>query len=562
MSDTPPQFLTLEVCAKLPAPIADCVDEMLSEIDKSGEHTTADETADVIEALMAHLGRLWIAEYLHAGPDDTELNRDLMERMGKSPLVGQWVGLCRRIRAAMAEQLTVVEGLSDLDFGGYGDTTHPIARLVSYRNSFGHGSMAGVTADIREHRALIAQVIQTVPGLWTQPILVTSPETGLCHEAARGWPTSADADPEVEPLRPYLRGVKGARLDLYPLYYLAEYDEGRALSSSFSKKAAHPVSRIFELSRMADWHARYQHEARGHLSESDRGEAQLKAARALPWPTSDPNPKGALNDALKGDHNLVLVEAHPGTGASRALAGAFDESLDTGAFDAVIGWKVTPWQLTQSGATLAQQLLRTIEGMLGHPDGQLQANVADVLTGLKDGMTELSSAGKRILVVIEGVHRGLNAYRGEPTTLLQVFRALAHGPITVLATTCPGATPITEKIPFDVKIAWPTPETIDQGALTESLSALCKGKALHTEVLKTLMDLDEAAHLFQLCDLLDTAGHAVFEPAVERALWDMRPVLSVARESREIEGKTERVRLWSPFSPAISDALSALEVSS
>ena len=72
----------------------------------------------------------------------------------------------------------------------------------------------------------------------------------------------------------------------------------------------------------------------------------------------------------------------------------------------------------------------------------------------------------------------------------------------------------------------------------------------------------EAAHLFQLCDLLDKAGHAVFEPAVERALWDMRPVLSVTRESREIEGKTERVRLWRPFSPAISDALNAMEVSS
>ena len=76
------------------------------------------------------------------------------------------------------------------------------------------------------------------------------------------------------------------------------------------------------------------------------------------------------------------------------------------------------------------------------------------------------------------------------------------------------------------------------------------------------MATGESAHLFQLCDLLDAAGLAVFEPAVERALWDMRPVLSVARESRDIEGKSERVRLWRPFSPAISDALSAMEVSS
>ena len=55
MSDSPPQSLTPEICATLPAPLADRIDEMLEEIATSGEHTTADETADVIEALMAHL---------------------------------------------------------------------------------------------------------------------------------------------------------------------------------------------------------------------------------------------------------------------------------------------------------------------------------------------------------------------------------------------------------------------------------------------------------------------------------------------------------------------------
>lgn len=462
----------------------------------------------------------------------------------------------------MAGRTTVVEGLAELDFGSFGDTQHPIARLVSYRNSFGHGSMAGVTADIRKHRELIADVIRTVPGLWTQPIYVTSPETGSTHRAVRNWPTHDLADEASEPLRPFMIGHDGERLDLYPLYYLSESDEGRALRSSFSSKAAHPVGRIFELTRMADWYRRYLHEARGHLSESDRGEAQIKTASALDWPQRPPDVRDALNSALNGVNNLILVEAHPGTGGGRALAGVFDGSLDISAFDAVLGWSVTPWQLTQSGVTLAQQLLRTIEGMLGHPDGHLKASTADVLTGLKGGMAELSSVGKRVLLVIDGIHRGVDAYRGEPTALLQLYRALANGPITVLATTCPGATPISEKIPFDVKIAWPVSETVDPSALAASISALCKGRALHTEVLKTLMALDDAAHLFQLCDLLDAAGHAVFEPAVERALWDMRPVLSVSRERREIEGKSERVRLWRPFSPAISDALHAMEVSS
>ena len=45
----------------------------------------------------------------------------------------------------------------------------------------------------------------------------------------------------------------------------------------------------------------------------------------------------------------------------------------------------------------------------------------------------------------------------------------------------------------------------------------------------------------------------VFEPAVERALWDLRPLLSWERAEVEIEeGLTERVRLWAPFSTAIT----------
>ena len=58
-----------------------------------------------------------------------------MERMGKSPLVGQWVGLARRIRHAMAGQKTVTQGLGDLDFGGFGDTTpHRAAREPQLRS--------------------------------------------------------------------------------------------------------------------------------------------------------------------------------------------------------------------------------------------------------------------------------------------------------------------------------------------------------------------------------------------------------------------------------------------
>ena len=70
--------------SRYPAPIASAMAELVSETELHGLETTADETAAAIEALLVHLGRLWVAEYLHAveceavGGSD-EIQRDLVE---------------------------------------------------------------------------------------------------------------------------------------------------------------------------------------------------------------------------------------------------------------------------------------------------------------------------------------------------------------------------------------------------------------------------------------------------------------------------------------------------
>ena len=60
MSDVSPELLAPEICAKLPAPLADRIHGMFEEFATRGEHTSALETA--------HLARLWVAEYLHTAP--------------------------------------------------------------------------------------------------------------------------------------------------------------------------------------------------------------------------------------------------------------------------------------------------------------------------------------------------------------------------------------------------------------------------------------------------------------------------------------------------------------
>ena len=52
--------------------------------------------------------------------------------------------------------------------------------------------------------------------------------------------------------------------------------------------------------------------------------------------------------------------------------------------------------------------------------------------------------------------------------------------------------------------------------------------------------------LFALCEALEAEyGQVAFEPAVERALWDLRPLLCVERSGQD--------NVWSPFTPALAE---------
>ena len=169
---------------KLPRPIALAVQEMLVEIDVSGEHTTADETVNLIEEVFSHLGRVWVAEYLNQEAFDENFNRALFETLGRNVSIGQWISMSRIIRSLFEEtgKSTLMTRLEAQDFGEQGDNEHPVAKLISYRNSFSHGSMSAVVDDIRKHRQLIEDVLMNLPCLIEQPMQVVVDENGTCME--------------------------------------------------------------------------------------------------------------------------------------------------------------------------------------------------------------------------------------------------------------------------------------------------------------------------------------------------------------------------------------------
>ena len=544
-SNEMPLFAAPDSRQAFPAPIAVTLEVMVSEIEESGEATTADETAAAIEATFLWLGRVWVAEYLHAIERDASwadegINQDLVERAASSRGVttGRWVGLARRIRAQLSGYETVVAGLESIPFG------EATGQLLHFRNHFSHGSFASTVAEIRAHRQLLHDLLARVPALRAQLPYCRDAETGVVRLASGDWPEATP--PAGEPLpeaHPVIVSPDGRRLDLYPLMHAATSDSGLALKAP---DRAHPASQLTERVALAAWLERYAHHQAGYLPYASRG-----APADLDEQTGE-----ALRASLSG---LVLVEAHPGCGGGdfvEALTSDDPWRLGVAAFDAVRRTRVVPRDLGQSGLTLARTLLRMSEEALGEPAGARQASAAELCAAqgpLQAALQEVAAAGKRLLLGVEDLHLGREAYRGEPLTVLDVYESLVDSPVTVVATTLPGAL---RRPLFDHKLEVPVRAAPDLEAVRASVDALSRHSPLHGRVLRGL-SADRPLHLFALCDALEAeGGEAVFEPAVERALWDLRPLLRCWRDEVEVEdSKPERVRLWRHFSPAVTEVL-------
>ena len=159
---------------------------------------------------------------------------------------------------------------------------------------------------------------------------------------------------------------------------------------------------------------------------------------------------------------------------------------------------------------------------------------------------------------IEDLHEGATPYRGEPITVREVYEALAGSAVSVIATTHPGALP---RILFDRRIRLQPPDPLDTAALSAWLDRAVQGRSLHRRVLDTLAPRTDGMDLFALCDALEADGAGtVFEPEVERALWDLEPVLGWSRVEMPADdgAPASKARVWRPFSAALAPAVAAL----
>jgi hypothetical protein len=526
---------------RLPVHVARSVLRLRGAVEARGEHDCAPEVVALIEAVISFLGRLWVAEYLAAGAPDARLNRDLFDLLGRRPLLGHWVSLARRIREIFVAHAlrTVVAGLDAVDYGSPDNPDHPVSRLIRYRNSFSHGSMAAVVEDIRLHRRLIAELMSLVPALIEQPIRWVGSDGGPPRLATLEWPLAPDRVGAGEPpLQPFVVGAEGAILRLYPLLYVVETEEGPDLRTPDGRDRTHPLTSLFEREALRIWYERYRHERRGHVKFDDVAVREVTPVPRAVFPE--------LSEALADDAvSLILVEAHPGCGKTVVLT-RLRELAPRGRFADVSIFVVSPGDLGQSGITFACFLLRRAEAALGLPDGTYADDPAQLLGALRDAKERLRHAGRRVLVGLEDLHFGYAPYRGEPLTVADVYRSLAGGAITVVATSHVGRIP--RRVVFDHRILVPVPEAseVDRVSLARAVAELCpQGAPLRRRVLEQLVMHEQPLSLFAICDRLEEDGSPVFEPAVERALWDLRPLLRTQRDGSETS--------WAPFSAAVAE---------
>jgi hypothetical protein len=544
---------------QLPRPVALAVQEMLVEIEVNGEHMAADEVVKLIEAVFSHLGRIWVAEYLNKGAFDENLNRELFETLGRNVSIGQWISMSRTIRALFQKhrKATLMIDLDAQDFGKPGEYEHPVAQLISYRNSFSHGSMSAVVEDIRKHRNLIEEVLMKLPCLIEQPIRVAVDENGGCLLVNGLWEPAAPAPPEMLVFQPFILSElpdegETQRLELYPLLYVDRSGEEYEVKHASVKDTQHPVSRLFECEALRIWYERYERERLGFLDFQD----SLSEKTSLPLPAESARElQEAIDDRAK---NLILIRAYPGCGKTAAIISLLDSGNSSlkEHFSAVALYEVRSGHLSQSGFTFANFILRQIEQALEQESPHYQLNLEKTSETLDEAFGALKVAGKEILIGIEDLHLGQECYRREPLSVLDIYRMLPTRPLTVVSTVFHGS--VRGPLFFDAVMDWPVvnERSLERGDLESVLQSLLKSSPpLHHQVLRVLSSQESGLDCFSVCDVLEADGQKnVFEPAVERAIWDLKPLLIEERLQQD------RTRKWLPFSPEVKNTLEKMEV--
>ncbi len=522
----------------LPPHLSEAIRTLLSEIELSGEETTADETIAVIEILVSFLGRIWVSYYVHHGAPDVEVNQFLFQSMRRDPGVGQWAGISRSIQAFfIAEQSDLVdEGLLRLDYGFDG----PVSQLIAFRNSFSHGSMESVLSELHDMRQKLGDLIKELGRILSGSLLWID-EHRVVRMVNETWDEDLGQHVEVSGMVPYhiyIPTLHDGMLTTYPLLVVRVSGDSYELDVSSTHVSELSYDQIFQLDCLAGWYQQYQKERAGYLNFNNQLSSSFRANRHHVIWESVLSKLDATNPPSR-----ILLNEPAGLSAKFIFKNLLVQKGDSAIgyrFDLCTLYIVRRDHISQSGLTFCCFLLRQIE-KLSQGACQFESIPKDYIGELGRGLDYLRDSDKRFLLGICDLHHGDLSYRGEDLTVLDVYNQLSDSFITVISSTLHGS--IKGLLSYDHCFSLESRRRlISSDHYSDSLAFIHRRYGeFPIRVLAVLCSIRRPRTLFEICDLLErTWGCDVFEPKVEKALWRLAPFLT---ESRDISSQEKK---WAP----------------
>ena len=522
----------------LPPHLSGAVRTLLSEIELSGEETTADETIAVIEVLVSFLGRIWVSYYVHHGAPDVEINQFLFQSMQRDPGVGQWAGISRAIQAFfIAEQSdSIDQGLINLDYGFDGSVT----QLITFRNSFSHGSMESVVSELHDMRQKLANLIKALSQVLSGSLLWID-ENRVVRKVNESWDEALGQQVEVSNMVPYhiyIRTLHDGILTTYPLLVIRVSGDSYELDVSSTHVSELSYHQIFQLDCLAGWYQQYQKERAGYLNFKNQLGSSFRVNRHHVIWESVLSRLGAGNSPCR-----ILINEPAGLSAKFIFKNLLVQKNDSAIgrrFDLCTLYIVRSDHVSQSGLTFCCFLLRQIE-KLSQGTFKFENIPKDHIGELRRGLDYLRDSGKQLLIGICDLHYGDLSYRGENLTVLDVYNQLSESSITVVFSALRGS--IKGLLSYDDCFSLESRKRlISLDHYTNSLAFIHRRYGdFPVRVLAVLCSIRRPRTLFEICDLLEMEwGCDVFEPKVEKALWRLAPFLI---ESRDISSQEKK---WVP----------------
>lgn len=551
-----------------PAPIAEATKAMLEE----ELINSTDELIYLLEEWLRLLGWLWIAEYIQSPLHNPRVEQLLFQWLveGRRELsVGAWAYLGSTLSHLFESEHvpTKVRALQAFDYGDPNEPTTPLSRLLRYRNSFAHGSFAAVVQDILEHRRLLWGLLEQMEQLRHHPLIYWDTERESWWKANGKWEPFQDTGSLPTPSYPAQVWMLSSsedetHLDLSHMVQIDPKARGIRYFSLQKESLERRRAFFFKREALKAHLERYEAMRQGELSfeESWSGEA---------LPDLPEEQRNALFEkiedlfvqyASKGP--ILTILGYPGSGKSGLL---LEASKRLSHFDVTFLYRINHGDLTASASTCVRYFVRQFAQWLDEPQWLTKAEEQETPFEAFEQLLQLAwERGHRVLLGIDQFHLAYQPYQNEEQSLAQWIASLGHisNPgLGMLLTARPG---YRDDLLGDGFIRLPISEYAKQekyqGLLEElGLELRESSKKLTQEQVRfrrTLLFLLSAAPrpltVFELCEVLERLWQQqptlfrqrlIFTPQVERAVWELRPILRW--ESQEFEG--EELRSYAPF---------------